>query len=80
MSTRGNHAYQLIKRKVLFAALEKYKDAPSNAIAKILYRDSPKFFANKEQARTQIRIYRGTHGKHSRNTITTTKYYKNEKI
>ena len=80
MSAQGNQAYQLIKRKILFAALEKYKDTPSNTIAKILYRDYPEFFTNKEMARGHVRLYRGKSGKHSRNVMTTTKYYKNEKI
>jgi len=81
MSDQGNHTYRLIKRKILFAALEKYgKDTPSNAIAKILYRDYPEFFTSKEMARGHIRLYRGKSGKDHRNTIVTTKYYKNEKV
>ena len=72
MSVQG---YKDIKRKITFGVLEKYPDAPSNALAKMIYKNNPEFFTDKEHARTYIRLYRGKLGKIHRDGMQMRKYY-----
>ena len=72
----GQTPYQLEKRKVIFDYLEKYPDAPSTQLGRMLYRDFPEYFPNKDDARTTIRIYRGRSGGKLRNQIKSRTYYK----
>lgn len=72
----NNHLpYHQLKRKILFEHLEKYPDAGSNTIARILNRDYPEIYHTIEYARTIIRTYRGKNGDLSRSTIKNKKYY-----
>lgn len=73
----GRTPYWDIKRKVIFEHLEKFKDVPSNAVAKILFRDYPEYFKDKESARSVIRRYRGKSGIKDRSHVKITKYFQN---
>jgi len=66
-----------LKRKVLFDYLDKYPDAPSHQIARMLHRDHPLMFLTHENARISIRYYRGATGDLSRRLLATKKYLKN---
>lgn len=54
--------YQL-RRKIITDHLDRFPDAGSLTIAKILFRDFPGYFKDIEEARGLIRIRRGKHGK-----------------
>jgi len=73
-----NTPYAKLKRSIVLDHLEKFPDAGSRTIARILFRDFPKLFLSEEEARTPVRMYRGVNGKHHRNVVKMTKYYKNE--
>jgi hypothetical protein len=72
---RATKAYYQVKQKITFEYLEKYRDTPSNTVAKIIFQDHPEFFIDKESARSYIRMYRGKMGSHHREWIKNTKYY-----
>ena len=46
--------------------LRKYRQSPSLAIAKLLFKEHPELFKNVEQARTMVRYYRGAKGEAAR--------------
>lgn len=73
----GRTPYSDIKRKIVFEYMDNYPGIPSNTLARILYRDMPEYFRNKEAARSYIRRYRGTTGKWHRAMTKITKYYQN---
>jgi hypothetical protein len=72
-----NTAFHQLRRKILFEYLEKFPDAGSHTLARMLHRDQPLFFESHEKARTFVRIYRGLHGSQLRSDIQQKKYYRN---
>jgi hypothetical protein len=70
--------YHKTKREVIFSYLDRFPDAASNCLARMIYKAEPILFASKEQVRSTIRTYRGAHGKHNREGVKMTKYYKHE--
>jgi len=76
----GMTDYKIIRRKIVTDVLDKYPDASSHTLARILFRDNPLFFKSHEQARGIVRIYRGVHGNHGRQAMKFTKYYKDESM
>ena len=72
---QGTKEYSDMKRKVAFDLLDQFPDAPSNALAKILKRENPIIFKDKEEARSFIRRYRGKSGKGNRKNLSTKKYF-----
>lgn len=72
----NNHSpYNQLKRKILFDHLDKYPDAGSHTIARILNRDYPEIYHTREYARTMIRTYRGKRGDLLRGNVKNKKYY-----
>ena len=70
--------FRQVRRKVLIEYLDKYPDAPTRMIARMLIRDNPLLFPNGyEEARSVVRVYRGVNGKDCRKNMKFTKYYKN---
>jgi hypothetical protein len=74
---QGRTPYKDEKRKAVFEIMDKFPDANTRALARIVYRDLPEYFSDCEAARCYIRSYRGQHGIACRKTYTITKYYKN---
>jgi hypothetical protein len=70
--------YHRLRRNILFSYLDKYPDAPSRTLARMIFRDNPFYFHSIEDARKYVRVYRGTAGKLHRLTIRETKYYKHD--
>lgn len=68
--------YFQLRRKILFEHLDKYKDASSHSIARILVRDYPEYFKDREMARGLVRIYRGVSGKYHRERVKSNQYFK----
>lgn len=66
--------YFIERRKIIFEHLDKFPDAGTNTIAKILFRDYPGFFSDVENARDAIRYFRGAKGEKRRNKLSTKKY------
>ena len=73
----GLTEFYKIRQKIIFEYLDKYPDAPSNQLARMLYRDHPLVFPTQEMARRKIRYYRGKSGEHNRKHLATKKYLKN---
>lgn len=71
-----NNEFYLMRDKIVNEHLDKYPDAGSNTIARILYRDYPDFFIDKENARTVIRIRRGASGERNRKVLKDRRYVK----
>ena len=71
----GTKEYYQIKQKITFEYLEKYRDTPTNTVAKIIFQDHTEFFIDKESARHYIRMYRGKLGSEHRGKVKNTKYY-----
>jgi hypothetical protein len=69
-----------MKREITLSYLEKFKESPSRTIARMLNRDYPEFFQSIEQARTNVRIYKGVSGNKMRDEVRLTKYYKNAQL
>ena len=67
--------FQRIRREVVFDVLERFPDAGSMTLAKKIYKENPEIFKDLENARTLIRIYRGTHGNHNREYTKIKRYY-----
>lgn len=76
----NNIPYLVIKRKVVFDLLDKFPDAPTRTLARILYKDNTCFFKDYEDARLIIRRYRGQNGASNRKDITFRKYFKEIKV
>ena len=72
---RATKEYYQVKQKITFEYLDKYRETPTHAVAKIIFQDHPEFFTSKEDARRYIRMYRGKMGSHHRVTVKNTKYY-----
>jgi len=68
--------YNAIKRKAVLDYLEKYPTTPSRTLARMLKRDFSELFKDIEDARGQIRSYRGVSGKRAREAIKFTKFFK----
>lgn len=60
--------------KLAIEILEKFPNAPTKTLARILYEQHPKAFLSLESARTRIRYYRGSHGGNNRKILGTKKY------
>lgn len=67
--------YKELRKKLLFEVLEKYRDTPSNTLARMLYNANPGLWMSIEGARGRIRVYRGQKGIEARRKMKTTKYY-----
>ena len=72
----GLNPYMKLKQKIVFTYMDKFPEAPSNQIAKILFRDNPTIFRSSEQARRIIRYYRGKSGALNLRKLKTKKYLK----
>ena len=70
----NDDSYLVIRRKIIFDALDKFPNSASLTIAKILFRDNPGFFADIENVRDSVRYYRGAHGDSLRNRLADKKY------
>lgn len=70
--------YQIQRRKLVCEYLDKYPDAPTKQLARMLVRDLPEYFNDIEKARGYLRCYRGAMGAYIRKSIIFTKYYKND--
>jgi hypothetical protein len=70
--------YEIERRKLVVEYLNKYPDAPSRQLARMLNRDLPEYFSTIEYARGYIRQYRGTRGVRCRKNMSFTKYYKHD--
>jgi hypothetical protein len=51
--------YHKTKREVIFSYLDRFPDAASNCLARMIYKAEPILFASKEHVRSIIRVYRG---------------------
>jgi hypothetical protein len=70
--------YQIERRKVIIKYLDKFPDAPTRLLARILVRDEPEYFKDIEYARDILRVYRGQQGPRGRKTMKFNKYFKHE--
>lgn len=66
--------YYKLRAKIITDHLDKYPDAGSITIGKILYRDYPEYFMSAEAARNLIRYRRGTSGKQRLTSLKDKKY------
>ena len=67
---------QKISGQLAYDILDKFPDASTNALARILYRDNPKIYNSHDHARTLVRLYRGSTGNRLRNKIKANKHFK----
>ena len=72
--------YRIIRNKLIFELLDKYPDASTRTIARIVYNDNPILFNSTEDVRNIVRRYRGAIGIKMRNSMKLTKYFKNESM
>lgn len=70
--------YQIERRKVIIKYLDRFPDAPTRLLARILVRNEPAYFKDIEFARDILRVYRGQHGARGRVTMKFNKYFKYE--
>lgn len=68
--------YRRERRKLIIGYLDRYPDAPSRTLARMIFRDIPEYFRDEEHARSMIRIYRGKSGSEIREKVKFNKYYK----
>jgi hypothetical protein len=71
-----SNQFYIQRNKIINEHLDKYPDAGSNTIARIIYRDYPEFFMGVEKVRSLIRYKRGANGKLSREQLTDRRYVK----
>ena len=71
----GRTPYYDLKRQIVFDLLDKFPDASTNMLAKIVHRDNPGFFKDREAARCYIRGYKGALGDKQRETYKVRKYF-----
>jgi len=64
-----------IKRNVILSYLERYQNASTRGIARMLRRDEPMLFVSVESARTSVRTYRGSNGKFKRKVTKINQYF-----
>ena len=68
--------YHILIDKVVSEYLEKYPDAPSNMLARMLKKDHSELFNTKESARTLVRHRRGATGEARFRRLKNKKYAK----
>ena len=72
----SNGAYFTIRAKIIADYLDKYPEAGSHTIARILVRDYPEYFTSYDSARLAIRYRRGALGEQHRSNLKNRKYVK----
>jgi hypothetical protein len=71
-----NLPFYVQRRKIITDHLDRFPDAGSLTIAKIIYRDYSAFFSSLEDIRGTIRYFRGTAGEERRRNLANKKYVK----
>ena len=69
--------FQIERRKMMCIYMDKFPNASTRMLARIIYKEHPEFFNKFEHVRTMIREYRGSNGNYHRKAMRFTKYYKN---
>lgn len=72
----NNSPFYVQRRKIITDHLDKFPDAGSLTIAKIIYRDYSAYFQSIEHVRGSVRDFRGKHGDEKRKSLTNRKYVK----
>lgn len=68
--------YHELRGKIINEHLDRFPDAGSLTIAKIIFRDYPEWFPNVEHVRSLIRLRRGKCGKARLNQLKDKRYVK----
>lgn len=76
MRGRFNDPFFVMRRQIIYDALDKYPDHGNLTLAKLIYSQHPEFFNDVEHVRNIIRVYRGVHGKKGLEDLTNRKYVK----
>ena len=69
--------FKTYKKDIVLSYLEKYPNASTQALARIIFKENPLDFTSVEGVRTNVRKYRGENGKN--NSPFTTEFYRDEK-
>jgi hypothetical protein len=72
----SNLPYYQDRTKIITDHLDRFPDAPSRTIAKIMFRDYPGYFKDSEDARSAIRYRKGSSGASRLKSLKDKKYVK----
>lgn len=69
--------FKTYKKDIVLSYLEKYPNASTQALSRIIFKENPLDFTSVEGVRGSVRKYRGENGKN--NSPFTTEFYRDEK-